>query len=166
MALRSTSPRQALRCAVEYWSPPGITGSEQVAWENCRKSAEQAEAIGRTYHAYMLSDRSFRARDEEQKRVASEEAGKNFEAAAKQNFSWALLSYGYRLEEGVGVPSDWPRAIEMYRAAQAQDVPAADYALGSMMLKGLVEGHDRLECVLLHDSSCHVGDCLDHGAGL
>jgi hypothetical protein len=148
---------QALRCAVEYWSPPGVQGDNDVAWENCRKSAETGEAIGQTYGAYILSDRSFLSNDEEQKRIAREAATAEFRKAADQNFSWGLLAYGYRLEEGMGVTADWPLAVELYRAAQAQDVPAADYALGSIMLKGLVEGHERLEGVKLVEQAADKG---------
>jgi TIR domain/Sel1 repeat len=148
---------QALRCAVEYWSPPGVQGDNQKAWENCRKSSEQGERIGQAYNAYLLNDRSFMSNDEEQKRIAREEATAEFKKAADQGFAWAQLAYGYRLEEGIGVTADWPRAVELYKAAQAQDVPAADYALGSITLKGLVEGHERLEGVLLVEKAADKG---------
>jgi hypothetical protein len=148
---------QALRCAIEYWSPPGVQGDQGKSWENCRKSSEQGERIGQTYVAYLLNDRSFMSNDEEQKRIAREEATAEFKKAADQNFGWALLAYGYRLEEGIGVTVDWPRAVELYRAAQAQGMPAADYALGSIMLKGLVEGHERLEGVKLVEKAADKG---------
>jgi TPR repeat protein len=148
---------QALRCAVEYWSPPGVAGDGDTAWENCRKSAEAGEPIALTYRGYMLSDRSFMLDDEEQKRVARDEATASFKAAADQNFSWGLLSYGYRLEEGIGVPADWVRAAQLYETAQKQDVPAADYALGSLMLKGLIEGRPRLEGVQLVETAANKG---------
>jgi len=148
---------QALRCAVEYWSPSGVPGSPDKAWENCRKSSEQGERIGQTYNAYLLNDRSFLTNDEEQKRIAKEEATAEFKRAADQNFAWAQLAYGYRLEEGIGVTADWPRAVELYKAAQAQNVPAADYALGSITLKGLVEGHERIEGVQLVEQAANKG---------
>jgi hypothetical protein len=131
---------QALLCSVAYWGAPPVESDEQVAWDNCRRSAEAGDPVGEVWFGYLHRDRG-----------EEEAATEWMKKAADQGFAWGELEYGLRLENGVGVASDLVKAVELYRAAQAKGLPFADLALGLAYRSGTglerdaAEGHRLIE---------------------
>jgi TPR repeat protein len=118
---------QALLCTVAYWGVTNVPEDEEVAVSNCRRGSEAGEPAAQVYYGYILGERSETDASTAQMKLASDQA-----------FSWGLLEYGYRLENGLGVPADPQHALELYKTAEAQGLPAADYALSRIIGKGLV----------------------------
>jgi TPR repeat protein len=133
---------QAVLCAAAYWGTPTREPDDQLAFTNCRLSAEAGEAAGQVYYGYLLEERSRyisgeTEEEKERKRTLSADASEQFRKASEQGFGWGQLEYGARLLSGEGgVATDPARAAELYRSAQAKQMPAADYAMAELVSMG------------------------------
>jgi hypothetical protein len=137
---------EALLCAVANWGVGDIKADDPLAAENCRKSSEGNDPVGQLYYGYILDQRR-----------ETDASAQEFKKSADQGLAWGQLQYGYHLQEGAGFPKDPAHAVELYKAAQAQGLPAADYALGMLYSMGLTAEPDRDAAAKLMQAAADKG---------
>ena len=73
-----------------------------------------------------------------------------YRIAAGKGFSIAQSNLGVMLQNGLGVPQNYPEAVKWYRLAVELDYAEAEYNLGSMYQKGLGVPQSDAEAVRLY----------------
>lgn len=148
----------ALKCAVDLWTLvddlPDFEGAEAA----CEKAADSGEPAGHTFYGDLLMEgSSYSPLGDEQRASIRSKAVSEYEKAANAGAAQGEVNFGNELAKGVNIKLDPNRAEDMFKAAQAQGLPEADFRLGAFYIDGIGPGMEYDEAFALVRKAADAG---------